>query len=243
MTYIDKLRADHPDWNEGKIHWEVIQSCPGDFGYPEDCDDNCNACWLKEYPEDLVKKDQYAAMGLIVDDIVPEKTEGPTEPHILDSGDRTQFESGAVRDMREGKGRFDICPLEVMGNYICADNDSIDPFIRDMSMFLNTDSVSYLYSAMHHFELMYYPDPYSMMLDVAIHFEQGAKKYGDANWKRGIPTWCYIDSATRHYIKCRRGDADEPHTRAVIWNLMCCIWEVKYGEEWRETQKLKEANE
>ena len=27
---------------------------------------------------------------------------------IKDSGERTQFESGAVRDMHEGKGRFDL---------------------------------------------------------------------------------------------------------------------------------------
>lgn len=29
---------------------------------------------------------------------------------IKDSGDRTQFESGAVRDMHEGKGRNDLLP-------------------------------------------------------------------------------------------------------------------------------------
>lgn len=29
---------------------------------------------------------------------------------IKDSGDRTEFTSGAVRDMHEGKGRFDLIP-------------------------------------------------------------------------------------------------------------------------------------
>lgn len=33
---------------------------------------------------------------------------------ILDSGERTQFESGAVRDMHEGKGRFDLLPMCVL---------------------------------------------------------------------------------------------------------------------------------
>jgi hypothetical protein len=27
-------------------------------------------------------------------------------------------------------------------------------------------------------------------------------------------------------LKWRRGDKDEPHDRAFVWNLMCCIWEV-----------------
>ena len=33
---------------------------------------------------------------------------------IKDSGDRTQFASGAVRDMHEGKGRFDLLPMCVL---------------------------------------------------------------------------------------------------------------------------------
>ena len=32
---------------------------------------------------------------------------------ILDSGDRTKFDTGAVRDMRVGKGRCDLMPLSV----------------------------------------------------------------------------------------------------------------------------------
>jgi len=33
---------------------------------------------------------------------------------IKDSGDRTKFESGAVRDLRSGKGRFDLVPPAVL---------------------------------------------------------------------------------------------------------------------------------
>ena len=33
---------------------------------------------------------------------------------IKDSGERTQFASGAVRDMHEGKGRFDLLPMCVL---------------------------------------------------------------------------------------------------------------------------------
>jgi hypothetical protein len=33
---------------------------------------------------------------------------------IKDSGERTAFESGAVRDMHEGKGRFDLLPMCVL---------------------------------------------------------------------------------------------------------------------------------
>ena len=45
----------------------------------------------------------------------PEFTRGTPPPlPIKDSGDRTQFPSGAVRDMHEGKGRFDLLPMCVL---------------------------------------------------------------------------------------------------------------------------------
>ena len=44
---------------------------------------------------------------------------------IKDSGDRTEFETGAVRDMREGKGRCDLMPLEVVGEWL---KDDILPY-------------------------------------------------------------------------------------------------------------------
>lgn len=154
---------------------------------------------------------------------------------ILDSGDRTQFDTGAVRDMREGKGRFDLVPLGVVADILGSQ------IVADISMFQNTNETRYLYAALEKFAIDAYSDgtededitkvEASMFLEVAKHFEEGAKKYGPDNWKRGIPVWCYIDSAVRHYMKLCRGDNDEPHDRAFVWNLMCCIWEVDYREK------------
>lgn len=42
------------------------------------------------------------------------KWEPPVAAVIQDSGDRTQFSTGAVRDMHEGKGRFDLLPMCVL---------------------------------------------------------------------------------------------------------------------------------
>lgn len=168
----------------------------------------------------------------------PMSDKGPT---ILDSGDRTQFASGAVRDMREGKGRCDLMPLEVVAKYICDSNDAADLIIWSLNMFLQTNSTSYLYSALNTFEIMCWGCAYTMCLETAKHYEEGAKKYGPDNWRKSIPTWCYIDSAIRHYLKWRRGDKDEPHAAAFCWNLMCCIWEVDHGDEWRAAQANKET--
>jgi hypothetical protein len=69
---------------------------------------------------------------------------------------------------------------------------------------------------------------YTATLEVSKHFEEGAKKYGENNWQKGIPAHCYIDSAVRHYLKWCRKDEDEPHERAFIWNLLCCVWTCKH---------------
>jgi hypothetical protein len=94
---------------------------------------------------------------------------------IKDSGDRRAFDSGAVRDMAEGKGRMDLLPA-------CA------------------------------------------IIRLSKHFENGAKKYEERNWEKGIPTHSYIDSAIRHLMKYLDGATDEDHLCAAAWNCMCCMW-------------------
>lgn len=147
---------------------------------------------------------------------------------IKDSGSRREFETGAVRDMQEGKGRCDLLPLEVVANIKSAG----DPFLLYISDFQKENSTGYLYNALWSFiHLAYEGCLETAILEVAKHFEAGAKKYGENNWQKGLPPSCYIDSTIRHYLKYRRGDDDEPHNRAVLWNLMCCIWEVDYHKE------------
>lgn len=67
---------------------------------------------------------------------------------------------------------------------------------------------------------------YSAILDLAKHFEAGASKYGDNNWRKGIPINVFIDSAIRHFCKFMRNDTDEPHDIAFMWNVICCIWTI-----------------
>jgi len=64
------------------------------------------------------------------------------------------------------------------------------------------------------------------MIEVSKQFEDGVRKYSECNWQKGIPLHNFIDSATRHYFKVLRGDTDEPHNRAVLWNLVCALWTI-----------------
>jgi hypothetical protein len=144
---------------------------------------------------------------------------------IKDSGSRRKFASGAVRDIQEGKGRCDLLPLEVVAMMYGK------PVFTALYHFQRTGNHGYLLDAVREFCRERNWDVNTMLLEVSIHFEEGAKKYGENNWQKGIPVNCYLDSAIRHYLKWRRGDKDEPHDRAFIWNLMCCIYEVRRGKE------------
>lgn len=94
---------------------------------------------------------------------------------VIDSGKgRRKFGTGAVRDVIEGKGRFDlVSPIALMR--------------------------------------------------LAQHYQNGANKYEDRNWERGIKLSVYIDSGIRHFIRHLEGDRTEDHLAAVMWNAAGAI--------------------
>ena len=58
---------------------------------------------------------------------------------------------------------------------------------------------------------------------LAVHFENGAKKYGDRNWEKGQPIDVYYCSAFRHLTDWMGGDDSEDHLSACIWNLFAMV--------------------
>lgn len=145
---------------------------------------------------------------------------------IKDSGTRREFESGAVRDIQEGKGRCDLLPLDVVSNiYDIFFNDETGTIFGNIAKFQQTGNIEFLVHSLDGFlDLSNFERFSNMFLEVSKHFEEGCKKYGENNWQKGIPTHCYIDSAVRHFLKWLRHDDDEPHDRAFCWNILCCIW-------------------
>lgn len=142
---------------------------------------------------------------------------------ILDSGNRSSFASGAVRDIQKGKGRCDLMPLTIVSFLSPQEYRTI---FTELGEFLYNGSNSKLLTALVEFIKIRGWDFATAMLEVSIHYEQGAEKYGERNWEKGLPIGCYINSAVRHLLKYIRGDDDEPHDRAFIWNLLCCMWTI-----------------
>jgi len=147
----------------------------------------------KEAVNIVIKEGENTMIGFINEDNQQVKTGKAVEginpdalanavAQLQDSGDRTEFESGAVRDMHEGKGRCDLLPA-------CA------------------------------------------ILRLARHYENGAVKYSDRNWEKGMPTSVMLDSGIRHLLKYLDGMADEDHLAAAAWNILGAMYmEEKHPE-------------
>ena len=137
---------------------------------------------------------------------------------IKDSGARRKFDTGAERDIAEGKGRCDLLPLGIIADRL---NDKVFEFIEE---YIRMGELASLWMALDEFIGEEEERWCTSLLDVSKHYEAGCAKYGDRNWEKGIPLHCYIDSGVRHYLKFRRGDTDEPHDRAFIWNMLGAMW-------------------
>lgn len=259
MTFKEKYETEYADKIQRDNEKFPYYGCPSEYYDDPDKKEgmcpalSCEECWKREESEGSASE-KGAAVGEKVragfDDALKdvgttaskatEAMKKLTEaaaatPRILDSGNRRQFETGAVRDICEGKGRCDLLPLDVVA-------ETMNNFVIRFIYLYQVEDGDYerLFDA-----LMYsgiFPDLPTLMLEVAKHFEEGCKKYGDNNWQKGIPTHCYVDSAVRHYLKYLRGDKDEPHDRAFCWNIMCCIWTCIHKPELNDYAK-KEADE
>lgn len=137
---------------------------------------------------------------------------------LNDSGNRREFSTGAVRDVQDGKGRCDLLPLDVVKELL---GDTVLDWIEK---YIRTGNRFSLMVAINEFSTKQYGNLHTAILEVSKHYEDGCNKYGDRNWEKGIPLHCYIDSGVRHYLKWLRGDKDEPHERAFVWNMLGALW-------------------
>jgi len=81
--------------------------------------------------------------------------------------------------------------------------------------------------------------PTEELIRVMQHFRNGADKYGESNWKKGMTTSVFYDSAQRHLLKWWMGQDDEDHMAAVVWNIMCAMWTEKNKPELDDRKNFK----
>ena len=181
----------------------------------------------------------------------------------IDRQDRfTKFDTGAVRDIQEDKGRCDLAPIAIEASLFnfweehfpvpLYNKNNNSEYIPMHSILCNIDTymwkgntenlvaaICIFVDCINNWHDTQLNDPSIIwndttplclaLLEVSKHYKQGAQKYGERNWEKGIPLHSYVDSGIRHLMKYKAGYTDERHDLAFIWNLMGCIYTHKFN--------------
>ena len=122
-------------------------------------------------------------------------------------------------------------PLDVVARVVANKVESADSVLMFINDYVRHGDTNNLVWAIRGFCYKQGIDVYTAMLEASIQYEDGCKKYGERNWEKGQPLSWYINSGGRHYLKTGRGDKDEPHNRAFLWNMIGAIWTHEHKPE------------
>ena len=82
--------------------------------------------------------------------------------------------------------------------------------------------------------------PPTALRRIAKHYENGAVKYGDWNWSKGMNQNRFMDSALRHLNNYREGDRSEDHLSAAAFNIFAMIHQEEMFERGLLPQELND---
>lgn len=149
----------------------------------------------KPKPYSMNKIVETDSAGHPIDDNIDRFIKHPavdSDTHIKDSGQRREFESGAVRDIVEGKGRCDLVPLSSAAILIFSSNSTVPDFkfiknnienivLQDLDEYMSTFNEGIevqelnLSKVVQNFLLARGWGKDDAFLEVSKHYEEGAK--------------------------------------------------------------------
>ena len=144
-------------------------------------------------------------------------------------------------------GVANYIPKEVMINYFeITEHQAINKILNFIDGYIYRGEATLLLEAL----LVFIPQCYSIrnmtdvnfddvlsetlssaILDLSHRYREGAEKYAERNWEKGLPIKSFIDSGVRHLLKWYRKDTDENHASAFMWNMVGAIWTQKHKPE------------
>jgi hypothetical protein len=132
------------------------------------------------------------------------------------------FETGAQRNSPIGKGAPHLIPPEAMNKVLLGiKSENLAEIL--LWKFLENKNYSLLpyvfFLIFSDSKLDYFP----FMKQLAAHYEKGAAKFGENNWRLGQPLPRLFDSAMRHVWAIYAGEVDEDHVSAAAWNILAII--------------------
>lgn len=143
---------------------------------------------------------------------------------LIEAVDESQNKIGVKTEC----GNFDFFDLEYfMNNYELIKEDNKQQFSTGAVRSNDANGVRY--------DLI---SPIGLR-QLAETYAEGAKKYGDHNWKKGLPIGDTLNHLIRHIELWRSGDRSEPHLAHAAWGLFTLMhFEERYKisdyEEYKE---------
>lgn len=91
---------------------------------------------------------------------------------ILDSGERMSFKSGAVRDIKKGRGRCDLLPLDIITKFLFQIIDSNKDDIAYILLccladYIRLNEITQLYNILECAQDNIFKDRYTMFLELS----------------------------------------------------------------------------
>lgn len=187
---------------------------------------------------------------------------------LKDTGNRTDLGSGGLRDINPENGRCDLLPASAINQFMASTGlitrpqDSKRPSLvttfHYIIQFMDWGDKQFLNKALvtiqnyHWYKDKSYSEGNPIkqdmifakaMMDLSVHYKNGALKYEERNWERGLPVHSFIDSSIRHLCKEMLGWDDEPHDLAVMWNLYGAIWTLQHHPHLNDLPSYKDYRE
>jgi hypothetical protein len=162
----------------------------------------------------------------------------------------TAFGTGAEREEKVDKGRFDLLPPAayqtatqgILKDFTWPQVYAATAHLLDFQTVEKLEenlrvmcTLAWIITKKHDKELP--------LKALAVHFEQGGRNRGNDNWKKGIPLSSFISSGLRHMEQCHAGLEDEPHHRAFLWNMVSGLQTLLWVGEGRLPDSLLDVGQ
>lgn len=148
---------------------------------------------------------------------------------IKSSGNLVSCGDG-LRDINPENGRCDLLPLKEIA-VLYQGAQPISSILNELGEYVYDGKVGHLDRVLILFcqseedtPEKNFKNATDILLDLSIHYKAALDKYPPRNWEKGLKSHSYLDSGVRHLLKWQRGDKDEMHNRAFIWNIFGLVW-------------------
>jgi hypothetical protein len=142
----------------------------------------------------------------------------------MSENERETFEGGVVRDKTDY--RYDLMSPLVCEYLLNANNIqewSINAnFVRCFYTFCAGD-LSLIHDVLLDMQHVLNVDKGELAHLYAQALHEGANKYGERNWEKGIPESNLINHALHHLIRFCAKDTSENHQSHLVWNVLTLI--------------------